>query len=98
MVNESVTMVGAWGGFSFTMTPEAKSVFDQALKGLVGVQYTPMAFAIQVVSGLNYCFLSEGKVVYPGGSEFAALIYIYAPLEGAPHITGITQIKAGEKH
>ena len=98
MANESV-MAGAWGGFSFTVTPEAKSVFDQALKGLVGVQYTPLAFAIQVVSGLNYCFLCEGHVVYSdGGSEFAALIYIYAPLEGAPHITGITQIKAGEKH
>ena len=96
MANE--TMTGAWGGFSFTITPEAKSVFDQALEGLVGVQYTPIAFAIQVVSGLNYCFLSEGKVVYPGGPEFAALIYVYAPLEGAPHITGITQIKAGEKH
>jgi hypothetical protein len=87
-------MTGAWGGFSFTVTPEAKSVFDQALTGLVGVKYTPRAFAIQVVNGLNYCFLSEGKVVYPGGHEFAALIYVYAPPGGDPHITGITEIKA----
>lgn len=99
MANESMT--GAWNGFSFTITPEAKSVFDQALKGFVGVRYTPLAFAIQVVSGLNYCFLCEGQTVYPGGSEFAALLYVYAPPGGVPHIphiTGITQIKPGEKH
>ncbi len=92
-MSEANLSVGAWGGLSFTITPEAKSVFDQALNGLVGVQYTPLAFAIQVVSGLNYCFLCEGKVVYPGATGFAALIYIYAPLEGTPHITGISRIK-----
>ncbi len=89
----SHTLLGAWGGLSFTITPEAKTVFDQALEGLVGVQYTPLAFAIQVVAGLNYCFLCEGKVVYPGQPAFAALIYIYAPFDGSkPHITDITRI------
>jgi hypothetical protein len=88
----SRTLVGAWGSFSFTITPEAKNVFDQALKGLTGVQYTPLAFAVQVVSGLNYCFLCEGKVIYPGAPELAALIYVYAPFDGKPHITDITQI------
>ena len=94
MANESVTMPGGWGGFSFTITPEAKSVFDQALKGLLGVQYTPLAFAIQVVNGLNYCFLCEAKVMSLEQNEFAALVYIYAPPGGDPHVTGITQIKA----
>ena len=86
------SLVGGWGDFSFTITPEAKNVFDQALKGLTGATYKPLAFATQVVSGLNYCFLCEGKVVVPGMPEFAALIYIYAPLEGPPHITGIKRI------
>ncbi len=86
-------LYGAWGGLSFTITPEARTVFDQALDGLVGVQYTPLAFAIQVVAGLNYCFLCEGKVVVPDQPEIAALIYIYAPFDGSkPHITGITRI------
>jgi hypothetical protein len=84
--------VGAWGGISFTITPEAKNVFDQSVKDLRGVQYTPLAFAIQVVNGLNYCFLCGGKVVSPETTEFAALIYVYAPPEGDPHITGITRI------
>jgi hypothetical protein len=88
----SRTLLGAWGSFSFTITPEAKKAFDQALEGLVGVQYTPLAFAIQVVNGLNYCFLCEGKVVVPEQPEIAALIYIYAPFDGVPHITDITRI------
>ena len=83
---------GAWNSFSFTITPEAKNVFDQALKGLTGAQYTPLAFAIQVVNGLNYCFLCEGHIVYPGMPEFAALVYVYTPREGAPHITSIARI------
>jgi hypothetical protein len=85
-------MVGAWSSFSFTITPEAKKVFDQAFKGFVGVKYTPLAFATQVVAGLNYCFLCQGQVVSPGNPEFAALVYIYAPPGGDPHITGITRI------
>lgn len=86
------SMAGGWSSFSFTITPEAKKVFEQALKGLVGVRYTPLAFATQVVAGLNYCFLCEGQVVSPENPEFAALIYIYAPPGGDPHITGITRI------
>jgi hypothetical protein len=92
MSNTSDLGFGAWGGLSFTITPEAKNVFDQSVKDLRGVQYTPLAFAIQVVSGLNYCFLCEGHVVSPEMPEFAALIYVYAPLEGDHHITGITRI------
>jgi len=96
MSNTSV-VPGGWGGLSFTITPEAKSVFDQALHGLLGVQYTPLAFATQVVNGLNYCFLCEGRVVYPGAPGFAALIYIYAPPEkdATPHITEITRLHPG---
>jgi hypothetical protein len=91
MSNTSV-VPGGWDDFSFTITPEAKKVFDQALNGLTGVQYTPLAFAIQVVNGLNYCFLCGGQIVSPVGTEFVALIYVYAPREGAPHITGIKRL------
>jgi hypothetical protein len=92
-MSETSGLPGGWGDFSFTITPEAKNVFDQALKGLTGVKYTPLAFATQVVAGLNYCFLCEGQVVYPGNPEFAALIYVYAPHSGGdPHITGIKRI------
>jgi len=85
-------VLGGWSSFNFNITPEAKNVFDQALKGLVGVKYTPLAFATQVVAGLNYCFLTEGQVVIPENPQFAALIHIYAPPGGQPHLTGMTRI------
>ena len=88
----STQIPGGWSDFSFTLTPEATAVFKAALTGLVGVVYTPLAFATQVVAGLNYCFLCEGKVVIPSNPEFPALVYIYKHFEGAPHITEISRI------
>lgn len=88
----SEMMPGGWTGLNFTITPDAKEIFDSALKGFAGVGYTPLAFATQVVSGKNYCFLCQGKVVYPGASDIAAKLYIYKPPQGNPHITRIDPI------
>jgi hypothetical protein len=85
-------MPGGWTGWSFAITPEAKKVFEDALKGFVGVGYTPLAFATQVVAGTNYCFLCQGKVVYPGASDIAVKLYIFKPLKGDPHISHIERI------
>ena len=85
-------LAGGWSEWSFTITPDAAKVFEEALKGFSGVDYTPLAFATQVVSGMNYCFLCKGKVVYPDAPEFPAKVYIYQPLKGAPHITEIKKI------
>ncbi len=86
-------MVGGWTAFSFAITEEAKNVFEEALKGLVGVNYTPFAFATQVVEGINYCFLCKGKVVYPDAPERVFKVNIFSPLKGDPHITQILEIK-----
>jgi len=85
-------VLGGWSRFNFSITPEAKNVFDQALKVIAGVKYTPLAFATQVVAGLNYCFLTEGQVVIPENPQFAVLIHIYAPPGGQPHVTHISPI------
>ena len=85
-------LAGGWTGWNFTITPEAKAVFEKALQGFTGVGYTPLAFATQMVSGTNYCFLCQGKVVYPGAPEIAVKLYIYQPLQGDPHITQIINI------
>lgn len=96
MTTTTTPLVGGWTNFTFTLTDNAKKVFSLAFKGFVGVDYTPLAFATQVVAGTNWCFLAKGVVVYPGAPEMAALIYIYEPLEGNPHITDIEQIKPGQ--
>jgi hypothetical protein len=83
---------GGWSGFNFTITPEAREIFDAALKGFVGVQYTPLACATQVVAGINYCYLCQGVVVYPNAPEIAAKLYVYKPPQGNPHITRIDPV------
>jgi hypothetical protein len=85
----SDTSFGGWTEFSFTISEEAKTVFDTALKGWCGVGYTPLAFATQVVKGVNYCFLCKAKGVYPDAKDYAVKVYIYQPQAGDPHVTEI---------
>lgn len=96
-MTESATMaesvVGGWTTFSCDITEEANKAFKTALQGHVGVNYSPVSFASQVVSGMNYSFFCNAKGVYPGATNQAVIIDIYQPLEGDPHIAEIKQIK-----
>lgn len=89
---ETNIVLGGWSGFNFNLSAEAHNVFKAALEGFTGVSYTPLAVATQVVAGTNYCYLCKGEVIVPGLPQIAALVYIYQPLEGAPHITEISRI------
>jgi hypothetical protein len=86
-------MVGGWSIFSSEITKEAKDVFETALKGLVGVDYSPVAFATQVVSGTNYSFFCNAKAVYPDAPNQGAIVDIYKPLDGQAHLREIRTIK-----
>ena len=85
------TVLGGWSSFC-TVSKEDIAVFEAALQGLTGCSYTPLLVATQVVAGMNYCFLCKGVTVVPDRPEFAALVYIYQPLEGEPHIREIKQV------
>ena len=91
---QSLGTVGGWSDFNVTMTKEAKNVFEEALTGIAGVSYTPLAYATQIVAGMNYQFFCNAKVVSPGASHHAVMIYIFAPLpgQGKPRITAINQV------
>lgn len=83
---------GGWSGFHFELTEEAQKVFAAALEGLVGMTYTPVAFATQVVAGMDYCYLCRGVPSYQGAPETAFKVYVYVPSEGTPHLTTIDRI------
>ena len=93
-MSESNVIAGGWTSYSCDISPEAKKVFDTALKGLTGVKYTPVAVATQVVSGVNYCFFCNAKVVYPNAPNKAAMVLVYAPpdKDKAPHLISITPV------
>jgi hypothetical protein len=84
------TMVGGWTKYH-SLTPADAEVFNIALKGFVGVTYRPEMVATQVVAGLNYRYKCMASIP-PADVMWEALVDIYQPLNGTPHITGIHRI------
>lgn len=78
-IDNAAIVAGGWNvAEDQTITPELKSVFDNALEDLIGVKYEPVAYmASQVVAGTNHCFLCKATVVRPGVTPKYTLIYIY---------------------
>lgn len=87
-------IAGGWSGFQSPVPKEAMSVFTTATEGLMGVKYTPVAVAAQVVAGMNYCYLCTAIGVYPDAIGYAAKLNVYQPLpgQGIPHVTSINAI------
>lgn len=83
---------GGWIPYSTTISADAHKVFDSVIKNLLGVHYTPLAVATQVVAGINYRFFCNAQGAYPGALNEAVIVQIYKPLEGAAHITSITKV------
>lgn len=78
------------------VTDEIKAIVDQALEGLVGVNYTPVAFlGSQVVAGTNYAVLCQATVVVPDAVPSYVIIYIYRDLEGNASILNIADFDIG---
>lgn len=84
-------MVGAFTAFSTQISVEEMSVFNSALNGFVGVEYTPLAVSTQIVNGTKYRFFCNAKGVYPNATNEGAMVDIYQPTNGQPHITSITR-------
>lgn len=83
-------LVGGWTAYH-ALTPKDKEVFKEALAGFVGVNYTPEEVATQLVNGTNYRY--KTKATLPGSSDsWQAIVEIYAPINGKPHITQIHRI------
>ena len=59
---------------STEITDEIQAMFDKAMDGLTGVNYTPVA----VLGRLDdtTCILCKAVVVYPGAEPYNALVYL----------------------
>ena len=86
--------MGGWTVAEHTeISEEEKAVFDQAMEGLLGVSYEPVAYlGHQLVAGRNHCFLCKATVVYPGAAPKLVLVYIYEDLNGGAKVTCITDL------
>ena len=94
----AATLPGGWRQAEDPqITEEMNEVFEKALEGLLGVNYSPVALVSeQVVNGKNYCFLSEATVVYPGAEAGYSLVYINVDAEGKISLNEIVSLNAAE--
>ena len=83
---------GSWDTYTSNISSEAGAAFEEALIGLVGVSYTPVAVAQQVVDGMNYSFFCNAKGVYPDSQPAGAIINIYKKAGEKAMITKIKVI------
>ncbi|TKG95531.1 hypothetical protein EYV94_08810 [Puteibacter caeruleilacunae] len=80
---------GGYTTFSTAISNEATKAWNEAFQGFVGVNYTPVAVATQVVNGTNYRFFCNAKEVYPNSANEAAMVEIYKPLNDKARICQI---------
>lgn len=92
---------GSLGGWtqseSPAMTEEAQQAFEQAMEGLVGVDYKPVALlGSQVTNGANYAILCEATVVYPDAEPYYAIVYVYKAPDEDAELSDIVSLEAEE--
>ncbi|WP_069956052.1 hypothetical protein [Pectobacterium parmentieri] len=71
---------------------DADEALFKATVHLLGVTYSPLFAATQVVSGTNYSFLTKGTVTSPDAPLKMVKTHIYKPLSGDAHITKIEEV------
>lgn len=89
---------GAWqAAADIALTPELLAPLEDALTGLVGVAYEPVAYlGSQVVAGVNHAYLCRATVVYPGAQPTWAMVVVYEPLEGQAQLLRISDLDPAE--
>jgi hypothetical protein len=94
-IEKSDTLKGGWTPFR-EVDGEAKELFKNAFAHHVGAGFTPFLFTSHVVAGANYIFVANGKIVYPGATDFPALVSIFKDLDGKAHIKDIKALGHAE--
>ena len=84
------TIPGGWTPYH-PLTTEDKAVFEEATKGLLGVDYNPLEVSTQVVKGINYRFLCDASIP-PAGVIWRAIVEIYAAPGQRPVVTQIHRL------
>jgi len=88
----NATMVGAWTTYH-PLTPADEKVWKEVMGNgdLAGTHYTPKEVATQLVNGTNYRFKCTAQHP-PMMVIWEAVVEIYAPIEGKPHLVGNSRI------
>lgn len=90
-------LAGAWTASTLETAKGSaalKAIFDQAVEGLTGVEYTPvMLLGTQVVSGMNYCILANCRYTETDTMDTGwCLVYIHEAFGGEVQMTNVVDI------
>ena len=90
-------MAGGWTPAADpAITEEIRALFDQAMEGLLGMNYVPVAYlGSQVVAGTNHAILCQAAVVYPGAQPAWKIVFLYEDLTGHAEILNIADFDFG---
>lgn len=90
-------LMGGWAAADdAAITDEVRALFDQAMEGLVGVHYVPVAYlGSQVVAGRNHAILCQATVVYPGAQPTWKVVFLYEDLTGGVTVLNIADFDFG---
>jgi hypothetical protein len=91
-MSNTSNLVGAFSPYTCEMSGEAEVAFKEALNGLLGVTYSPVAVSQQVVAGMNYKFFCNTQAATRYPNNGAAIVSIYKPITGAAQITHIQEV------
>ncbi len=84
-------MPGGWSKFR-SLTQEDKDVFNQAMEGIVGVDYEPLLVSTQIVAGENFKYLCNATLVVKDPTTTHKMVQIFRSLDGEVSITSITDV------
>lgn len=88
---DTAQVLGGYGPFE-PLDAKTKDIFAKAMAGPVGVGYTPLIVATQVVAGANYLYMCNAQDVVPGATARPVEVIISQPLSGPPHKTSIKNV------
>lgn len=91
-------MTGGWQAAADpTVTEEIQELVDKALADQEGFEFKPAALlGTQVVAGVNYAVLGEGRPADENITPSWKIVYLYRDLEGGVKLMNIADFNFGE--
>ena len=96
MATAEAVILGGWTQYR-PLTEKDQKVFNEAMKGIIGVIYNPLEVSIQIVNGTNFRFKCSASIP---SSEliYAATVDIHEAIGGTPEVTDIHMTPDAKKN
>ncbi len=93
---DSSAALGGWTAYTDYVQiigENEKALFEKAVEGLLGVNYTPVqVIATQTVSGKNYAFLAATETVTGEPKKGFAVVTVYEDTSGNTEVLAVNEI------